>query len=228
MNFLVRAAMALLCTSCVAFAQNLPSLPPPPPLPPAFLESFGSSAMQSMSSTSDHGRTAGSFGVSLGGAATFSIPIWTPPGPNGVQPSISLNYSSQAGNGLAGAGWTVSAVSSIERCPRTFAQDGDDGAVALAMYDRFCIGGNKLRLSSGTYGSAGSVYFTEYADYSRITAYGTSGNGPQYFVVEAKSGLKYEFGNTTSSRVVLGGTVLRWMLNKVYDRSGNFVSEQPS
>jgi YD repeat-containing protein len=47
------------------------------------------------------------------------------------------------------------------------------------------------------------------------------GNGPQYFVVEAKNGLKYEYGNSTSSRVVLGGTVLRWMLNKVYDRNGN-------
>ena len=28
------------------------------------------------------------------------------------------------------------------------------------------------------------------------------GNGPQYFVVEAKSGLKYEFGNTIQSQVI--------------------------
>ncbi len=36
-----------------------------------------------------------------------------------------------------------------------------------------------------------------------------------------KSGLKYEYGGTASSRVVLGSTVLRWMLSKVYDRNGN-------
>ena len=162
-----------------------------------------------------------SFNVSPSGAATYSIPIWTPPGPNGVTPSLSLSYSSQGGNGLAGVGWNLAAVSSIERCNRTKHQDGNGGAIELTSSDRFCMGGNRLRLASGTYGAAGSVYHTEIADYSRITAYGTAGNGPQYFIVEAKNGLKYEYGNTASSRVLLGGTALRWMLNKVYDRNGN-------
>jgi RHS repeat-associated protein len=168
----------------------------------------------------DYGRTTGSFNVS-GGSATYTIPIWTPPGPNGVTPGIALNYSSSSGNGVGGVGWHLSAVSSIERCNRTAHQDGNGAAVDLTMNDRFCIGGNRLRLQSGTYGAAGSVYYTEMADYSRVTAYSSAGNGPQYFIVEAKSGLKYEYGATTSSRVVLGSTALRWMLNKVYDRNGN-------
>jgi hypothetical protein len=54
------------------------------------------------------------------------------------------------------------------------------------MGDRFCIGGNRLRLASGSYGAASSVYFTEIADYSRITAFGIAGNGPQYFVVPSQ------------------------------------------
>jgi hypothetical protein len=54
----------------------------------------------------EYGRTSGAFDVSEG-AATYTIPIWTPPGPNGVQPSISLSYNSQGGNGLAGVGWNV-------------------------------------------------------------------------------------------------------------------------
>jgi hypothetical protein len=169
----------------------------------------------------DYGRTEGSFGVSPSGAATYSIPIWTPSGPNGVTPSLTLSYSSQGGNGLAGVGWNLNAAYSIERCDRTGHQDASAAAIDLTMNDRFCIGGNRMRLESGTYGAASSVYFTEIADFSRITAYGTVGNGPQNFIVEAKSGLKYEYGNTTTSRVVLGGTVLRWMLNKVYDRNGN-------
>jgi hypothetical protein len=103
---------------------------------------------------------------------------------------------------LAGIGWNLAAVSSIERCPRTTAQDGVDAGIELSTSDRYCIGGSRLRLGSGTYGAASSVYYTEFADYSRITAYGTAGNGPQYFIVEAKSGLKYEYGNTTGSRVI--------------------------
>jgi hypothetical protein len=169
----------------------------------------------------DFGRTEGAFNVTPTGAASYTIPIWTPPGPNGVTPSISIDYNSQAGNGLAGVGWNVGATRSIERCNRTPAQDTNAAPVDLSLNDRFCMGGNRLRLGSGTYGSANSVYFTEVADFSRITAFGTVGNGPQYFVVEAKSGLKYEYGNSTSSRVMLGTAALRWMLNKVSDRNGN-------
>jgi hypothetical protein len=140
----------------------------------------------------DFGRSAGAFSVSHGGSAKFTIPIWTPPGPNSLTPPIALSYHSQGGNGIAGVGWELSAVSSIERCNRTKFQDGNAAAIDLTLNDRYCIGGNRLRLGSGTYGAAGSVYYTEVADYSRITAYGTVGNGPQYFIVEAKSGLKFE------------------------------------
>lgn len=170
----------------------------------------------------DFGRTQGTFSVSPSGAATYNIPIWTPPGPNGLTPSISLSYSSQGGNGLVGVGWNLNAVTAIERCVRTKNQDGNGAPVDLSMNDRYCIAGNRLRLASGTYGAASSVYYTELADYSRITASTTTiGNGPDHFVVEAKSGLKYEYGNVPGARVVLNGTVLRWMLNKVSDRSGN-------
>jgi hypothetical protein len=90
----------------------------------------------------DYGRTQGAFNVSTSGAATYSIPIWTPPGPNGITPSISVNYNSQGGNGLAGVGWSLSAVSSIERCNRTKHHDGNGGAIELTSNDRYCIGGN--------------------------------------------------------------------------------------
>jgi RHS repeat-associated protein len=174
----------------------------------------------------DYGRTQGSFDVSAG-AASYDIPIWTPPGPNGLTPSIALSYRSDSDNGVGGVGWHLSAVASIDRCPQTIAQDGLSVSVGLGVSDRFCINGNRLRLQSGTYGGANSVYFTEIADYSRITAYGTAGSGPQYFVVESKSGLKYQYGFTTDSRVYPGvsptisTTPNRWMLNKVYDRNGN-------
>jgi hypothetical protein len=129
-------------------------------------------ALALLSSTSlavDFGRTAGNFGVTPSGAATYTIPIWTPPGPNGVQPSIALSYSSQNGNGLAGVGWNLAAVSSIERCQLTTGQDGADGAVTLTSLDRFCIGGSRLRVLNGSnYGDLGAIYATELADFSGL------------------------------------------------------------
>ncbi len=51
---------------------------------------------------------AGEFRVNENGAATYSIPIYAPPGTGGVEPQIALNYSSQSGNGLLGLGWAIS------------------------------------------------------------------------------------------------------------------------
>ena len=74
------------------------------------------------------GTTAGQGGVS-GGSASYSIPIVLPPGRKGMQPNISLSYSSRAGNGIAGMGWNVSGLSSVHRCPMTIEQDGQARAV---------------------------------------------------------------------------------------------------
>ncbi|WP_105173589.1 SpvB/TcaC N-terminal domain-containing protein [Pseudoalteromonas sp. T1lg122] len=59
-----------------------------------------------------------------GGAASYTMPINLPPSRAGFQPSVSLNYSSRSGNGIAGVGWSLSAGSSISRCSATYAQDG--------------------------------------------------------------------------------------------------------
>jgi hypothetical protein len=171
--------------------------------------------LTSVSAAADYGRTSGSFVVSPTGAANFTIPIWTPPGPNGLQPSIGLAYNSQGGNGLGGVGWNVSGLGAITRCPNTMHQDGFYSVVNLTTSDRLCINGNRMRLASGIYHSVGSVYYTELADYSRITAY-SQASGGIYFVVETKDGLKYEYGNSTASR-----TPTAWMLTKVSDRAGN-------
>src|SRR5262249_30902631 len=176
----------------------------------------------------DFGRTPGTFEVSPLGAATYTIPLWTPPGPKGLEPDVELKYDSQMGPGLAGIGWTLSAVTSIDRCEKTNAEDGTRGEVNMSLSDKFCLAGNRLRLGSGTYGAADSTYRTEIDDFSRITAKGSTGQnqGPAWFKVEAKNGWTYEYGNTTDSSAEPGApgattAILRWMLNKVTDRYGN-------
>lgn len=173
------------------------------------------------------GHTVGSFAVSNTGAATYSIPIAVPPGVSGVQPGLAIAYQSGSGNGLLGVGWGISGLSEIDRCSKTPVQDGTAGAVTLTASDVYCLDGNKLRLTSGTYGAASSTYQTEMETFSRITASATTaGNGPAYFTVEAKNGLIYEYGNSSDSRIEslnpsATTTPRTWALNKVSDRTGN-------
>jgi virulence plasmid B protein len=119
----------------------------------------------SAQATTAAGHTTGAFAVSPTGAATYTIPIWAPPGPAGLQPHIALTYNSQQGNGYVGVGWGLSGLSSIYRCNLTFAQDAAPAAVSLSTSDGYCMDGQRLRLTGGTYGEAGSTYQTEVANF---------------------------------------------------------------
>ena len=182
------------------------------------------------------GRTPGHFNVSAVGSAQYSIPIWAPPGPRGMQPNLSLLYDSQSSIGPLGIGWSLAGLGAITRCNLTTAQDTTPAPVALVMGDGYCLNGKRLRLTSasGTYGAAGSTYQTEIADFSQITAVGntTSGGvntGPASFTVQGRNGLTYYYGFTDSngnganSEVLANGstTALTWLLSKVVDRAGN-------
>jgi hypothetical protein len=178
---------------------------------------------------SSFGRTAGHFGVSASGSAQYSIPIWAAPGPKGIQPQLALTYDSQLGVGPLGIGWSVAGLGAITRCNKTYAQDTTPAPVALATSDGYCLNGNRLRLTSGTYGAAGSTYQTEIADFSNVTANGAAGNGPAYFTVQRRDGLVYQYGFTDSNGNGAGSQVLAsgsttadaWLLSKVIDRAGN-------
>ncbi len=63
------------------------------------------------------GRTPGNASISPSGAATYTIPFWTPPGIRGLSPELGLVYSSRAGDGLAGIGFTVSYGQSYDELP---------------------------------------------------------------------------------------------------------------
>jgi hypothetical protein len=179
--------------------------------------------------------TPGQFAVSPMGAATYTIPIQVPPGIAGMEPKLALVYNSQSGNGMLGMGWSLSGLSAITRCPRTRAQDGVMGSVNFDINDRYCLDGQRLILVAGTYGLAGSEYRNEIDSYSKITAFGTAGNGVAYFEVKTKSGLTMEYGNTADSRIEAikapgsiaawpSTTVQVWAQNKVTDVRGNYLT----
>jgi hypothetical protein len=171
------------------------------------------------------GRTPGVANVSAAGTAQYSIDLALPSGTRDLTPQLALTYSSRSGRGLLGVGWDISGLSVISRCNRTVAQDGVARGVYNDVADAFCLDGNRLRVTSGTYGSPGSIYHTEVETYGRIAANGIAGNGPASFQVYGKDGLIYDYGSTPDSRIESVGqsTVRAWALNRISDRQGNYI-----
>ncbi|MRX27041.1 SpvB/TcaC N-terminal domain-containing protein [Kangiella sp. HZ709] len=170
------------------------------------------------------GAVEGSGGVS-GGAANYSIPIVAPPGRAGMQPSVSLSYSSRSGNGIAGVGWSLSAGSSIHRCSATHAQDVYTKAVTYSLDDKLCLDGQRLiRVGGSAYGQSGAVYYTELDSFARITQNnGDINSSHPWFKVEHKDGRVSIYGGWATNLVKAGGRneVSSWNIGKVSDPSGN-------
>ncbi len=180
------------------------------------------------------GAIAGEAGTE-GGAANYSIPFTLPPGRSGMLPSLALTYSSRAGDGLAGMGWSLSGLSSIYRCPRTVDQDGAGHAAAVQMdaSDALCLDGQRLvPMGSGTYGTSGATYRTEIDSFSRVTQVGSLVGNSACFRVEEKSGRIAHYGavangascGTSNNARTLPGNAsntLGWLLQEVDDRVGN-------
>ncbi|WP_162914389.1 FG-GAP-like repeat-containing protein [Taklimakanibacter lacteus] len=176
------------------------------------------------------GATAGELGVSPSGSASYSIPIAVPAGTTGLQPKITLQYDSLAGNGPAGMGWSIGGLSAIGRCPTSYNLDGTAAGspgidpVDYDANDKYCLNGQRLVPVSGTYGADGTEYRTTQDEFSRIVSYGAAGSGPQWFKIWRKSGEIMEFGNTADSRIeALGRSdVFVWAINKLSDTVGNY------
>jgi RHS repeat-associated protein len=172
------------------------------------------------------GTTAGNAAVSQSGAATYSIPIFVSPGTNGMQPSLSVNYNSQAGVGLLGLGWGLSGISAITRAPANYYFDGMADPVDFDSNDRFTLDGQRLIATSGTYGAVGTEYHTEMENFTKVYSYGTAGSGPAWFKAVTKTGDTLEFGNTADSRVEATGkaSAIFWYINKITDARGNYMT----
>ncbi len=174
------------------------------------------------------GSLQGHAGVS-GGRSNYVIPIAVPPGRSGFTPDVSVQYSSDGGDGIAGVGWSLSAGGSISRCGASTARDGvitasENLGVMLNSNDKLCLSGARLEAVSGSYGASGTQYRTEEDSFSRITQQGGSlGQSGVYFIVETKDNKVLTFGNSANSRIVGDGVSLAssWLISREADASGN-------
>ncbi|MBV1777396.1 hypothetical protein KSF73_16870 [Burkholderiaceae bacterium DAT-1] len=178
------------------------------------------------------------------GAAIYSLPIAVPPATAGMQPALNLSYNSHAPNGYLGLGWTLGGLSTIHRCAKTIAQDGQTWRINFDKADRLCIDGKRLvrvndpQPNSGNsadvdeaYWKTGGEFRTEIDDFSRITMLTNSQSEP-YFKVETRDGRTHYYGSDPSSFINFTNNnanglrfkALLWALGKVEDRFGNYMT----
>ncbi|MEV5054352.1 hypothetical protein MRBLAR12_004618 [Arthrobacter sp. LAR12-1-1.1] len=139
----------------------------------------------------------GQAAVSRTGAATYTVPIWVPPGRLGLQPSLALRYSSENGNGVAGMGWSVSGLSRISRCARTVARDGFAQGITFSdglAGDRYCLDGERLLLRDGEEGASGATYHPETQADTKVTIAESDASGPLTFTMQTGDGAIVKFG----------------------------------
>ena len=162
-----------------------------------------------------------------GGAANYRIPIALPPGRAGMQPSVSLNYSSRSGNGIAGLGWSLGVGSSIHRCGQIAAVDGEMNLAVTydADQDRLCLDGKRLMVVTGQYGVDGAVYRTELDTFVKVVQTGGINSATSSFTAYHKNGRTTYYGDTSGSRHSADGRteIMSWAIAREQDQSDNSI-----
>ena len=174
------------------------------------------------------GRIDGSFSVQQG-MANYQLSLMLPPGTRGIQPSLSLAYSSGTGNGLLGVGFRLQGISSISRCGANILTDGFKGGVAYDDDDRFCLNGQRLIQISSDDNNQIWEYRTQKESWQRIIANGRCGSGPCTFTLNRKDGTTTTFGSSNPSAIPAtgsapSGSIRRWLQDTTTDSNGNTLS----
>ncbi|WP_231758684.1 PQQ-binding-like beta-propeller repeat protein [Microbulbifer elongatus] len=188
---------------------------PPAPEPAPTVEDW------ELNISAQTGSLPGEFRVSESGAASYRIPLSLPAGTAGVAPEISLNYSSQSGNGLLGHGWAIGGLSAISRCRQTLGQDGRARPITWSGEDRFCLDGQRLLVVEGEYGAPGSQYRTEVDSFALVELHGAITGEDSYFTVERKDGSISYYGRQLDSRRSVEKGAMSWSISTFEDSASN-------
>lgn len=153
--------------------------------------------------------------VTPSGEYRYEIPIEVPPGRRGMQPHLSLVYSSNAGNGPLGVGFSLEGLSSIKPCAKTVATEGKAYAPQFNNDDALCWDGRKLvSPDGGPVAGGGQLYRTEEEVFAKIQKV-----DPSTFRIWTKDGKVLTFSSSVN-----GNQLFDYVLTQEEDRSGNGVT----
>lgn len=172
------------------------------------------------------GSIPGAFSVSPTGGATYSITFNVPKGIGVMQPSVGIAYNSQAGNGIAGWGFSLSGISAITRSPKDWYHDGMSRGIRHQADDAYYLDGKRLLLSSGTEGTAGAVYTVEGEPFTVVTVYEDGAIDGVWFEVRTPDGMVYEYGHDYEAQQYFpsstgANTINAWYLSRAVNMQGH-------
>ncbi|TNE46026.1 MAG: hypothetical protein EP343_24985 [Deltaproteobacteria bacterium] len=152
------------------------------------------------------------------GMMSYPISILLPQGRQNVQPSIRVVYSSSAGSGMMGIGWSLQAGGSIERLTVR-------GLPTYTNSDRFYSDtGELVKIPNSPFYR--SRYEGSFVRYCWMQKDANDQQG--YWVAEYPNGSKAYYGATPAGKVELGSQVygaqnqtFRWEMVAYVDRNGN-------
>jgi RHS repeat-associated protein len=178
------------------------------------------------------------------GDANINYPLMLPAGVSGMQPSLSVTYSSGNGNGWMGEGWNIGGLSSISVDTRwgtpafTPGQETElyslDGEMLIYPEGYLPHRHNKVN-PNGTFDTSRQIrsgsgpktfYLRKNHDFTKIERFGT-GTTDYRWVVTATNGTKTYYGGDQSTFVPntvlknVNGNIIQWGIWKVEDVHGN-------
>jgi len=179
------------------------------------------------------------------GSLNYSFPFQIPQGRQGMQPQLSINYSSDAGNGNCGVGWNIN-IPAIE----VETKWGTPRFIDTLETESYIVSGEQiveLEITQNDTTRLPLVHMAEYRErsvasqtfysyriegaFNRIIRHGNSTDTYWWEVID-KNGVRYFYGKYSQNTGVNDSLVLRqpdsdniayWALAEVCDLYGNFV-----
>lgn len=181
--------------------------------PPAALASFGDNAPTAFGSNPFTEQSSSLRVDQPTGALTQSVPISVPPGRNGLQPVLSIDYNSQnTQDSMVGYGWSLS-IPYMKRLNKTGTQDLYTNPTFTSSMDGELVS------------TATSTVYLPRVDTSGQNTYSYSGNT---WTVYDKKGTRYTFGSSDSGRqydtATTSTNTYKWMLQEIRDTNDNYVT----
>ena len=173
------------------------------------------------------GSPAMAFNITPTGGSTFIIPIDAPKGLPEMEPSISITYNSQSGNGIAGWGCSLSGISVITRVGSDIFHDGQAAGLTHGNDDKFRLDGQRLIDIERIPGSDSAVFVSEADPFTRVVLHGLNGTYQNcwWFRVTDKDGNVFEYGHQTGQQAYHSGQdVNAWYITRTENVLGNYMT----